>query len=42
MTVILKAAAKIVFVLMLCVKTAHAADRVRLGYSSITANRLPL
>jgi ABC-type nitrate/sulfonate/bicarbonate transport system substrate-binding protein len=42
MGLVLKATAKIVFLLMLCVEAAHAADRVRLGYSSITANRLPL
>jgi len=41
MKAILKAALKVVFISMLCVET-HAADRVRLGYSSITANRIPL
>jgi NitT/TauT family transport system substrate-binding protein len=41
MTVVLGAATKIFLIFMLCLQ-AHAADRVRLGYSSITANRLPL
>ena len=37
---ILKAALKVVFLFMICIE-GHAADRVRIGYSSITANRLP-
>ena len=41
MTVVLGAATKIFLIFMLCLQ-AHGADRVRLGYSSITANRLPL
>ena len=41
MKAILKAALKVFFLFMICVE-GHAADRVRLGYSSITANRLPL
>src|SRR4029434_7976023 len=41
MNAILKAAAKIFLIFVLCLQ-AHAADRLRLGYSSITANRLPL
>ena len=41
MAVVLGAATKIFLIFMLCLQ-AHAADRVRLGYSSITANRLPL
>src|SRR4029434_10775517 len=41
MTVVLGAATKIFLIFMLCLQ-AQAADRVRLGYSSITANRLPL
>ena len=41
MKAILKAATKIFLVFVLCLQ-AHAGDRVRLGYSSITANRLPL
>jgi ABC-type nitrate/sulfonate/bicarbonate transport system substrate-binding protein len=37
----LQAAANVLFVCLLFVQV-HAADRVRLGYSSVTANRLPL
>ena len=41
MKAIFNGALKVFFLFMICVE-GHAADRVRLGYSSITANRLPL
>lgn len=41
MKAILKVALKVFFLFMLCLES-YAGDRVRLGYSSITANRLPL
>ncbi len=38
---ILAATAWILSIFLVC-SQVHAADRVRVGYSSITANRLPL